>query len=113
MLLGSKLGKEVDERINSKGENRENRYLTVKQTNYIYRKVESENLINESTVRQEIDQDTELDKWMTQMATKLIMNNAGKIESTLSQMEQWSVLSKVINYIQYDKHPKNLSQYVC
>ena len=22
-------------------------------------------------------------------------------------MEQWSILSNVINYIQYDKHPKN------
>ena len=22
-------------------------------------------------------------------------------------MEQWSILSNVINYVQYDKHPKN------
>ena len=35
------------------------------------------------------------------------MNNAGTIETTLSQMEQWSILSNVINYVQYDKHPKN------
>ena len=37
----------------------------------------------------------------------LIVNNAGRIEATLSQMEQWSILCNVINYIQYDKHPKN------
>ena len=24
-----------------------------------------------------------------------------------SQMEQWSVLSNIVNYIQYDRHPKN------
>ena len=23
-------------------------------------------------------------------------------------MEQWSVLSNIINYVQYDKHPKNI-----
>ena len=25
----------------------------------------------------------------------------------LSQMEQWSILSNIINYIQYDRHTKN------
>ena len=33
--------------------------------------------------------------------------DAGKVESTLSQMEQWSILSNVINYVQYSKNPKN------
>ena len=37
----------------------------------------------------------------------MIVNNAGKEETVLSQMEQWSILSNVINFIQYDKHPKN------
>ena len=40
---------------------------------------------------------------------ELIVNNAGKIETTLSQMEQWSILSNVINYVQYNKHPKNFN----
>ena len=30
-----------------------------------------------------------------------------KIENTSSQMEQWSILSNVINYVQYSKNPKN------
>ena len=30
-----------------------------------------------------------------------------KTEPILTQMEQWSILSNVLNYIQYDKHPKN------
>ena len=38
---------------------------------------------------------------------KLIVNNAGKIENTLFQMEQQSILSNVINYVQYSRNPKN------
>ena len=38
---------------------------------------------------------------------ELIVNNASKVENTTSQMEQWSILSDVINYVQYDKNPKN------
>ena len=30
-----------------------------------------------------------------------------KIETVLSQIKQWSILSNVVNYIQYDRHPKN------
>ena len=37
----------------------------------------------------------------------MIVNNAGKVDTVLSQMEQWLILSSVIDYIQYDKHPKN------
>ena len=64
-------------------------------------------------MRQEIDQDIELDKMDDTSGDKnlyreLIVNNTGKIETTLSQMEQWSILSKVINYVQYDRNHKNL-----
>ena len=38
---------------------------------------------------------------------ELIVNNAGKIENTLSQIEQWLILSNVINYVQYGKNSKN------
>ena len=77
----------------------------------MYRKVELGNLINKS-MRQEVDQDIELDT-MDDISgeenpyRELIVNNAGKIKITLSQMEQWSILSNVINYMQYDKNPKN------
>ena len=37
----------------------------------------------------------------------LIVNNAERIEPLLTQMEQWSILSNTLNYIQYDRHPKN------
>ena len=63
-------------------------------------------------MRQEIDQDIELDKMDDTSGDEypyreLIVNNAGKIESTVSQMEQWSICSNVINYVQYNKHLKN------
>ena len=38
---------------------------------------------------------------------ELIVNNACEIENTLSQMKQWSILSNIINYMQYSKNPKN------
>ena len=38
---------------------------------------------------------------------ELIVNNAEKIEPLLTQMEQWLILSNTLNYIIYDKHPKN------
>ena len=63
-------------------------------------------------MRQEVDQGIELDKMDStngdeNLYRELIVNNAGKIETILSQMEQLSILSNVINYIQYYKHPKN------
>ena len=59
-------------------------------------------------MKEEIDPDVELDKMDNNSGDEkayreLIVNNAGKIESTLSQMEQWSILSNVINYVQYSK----------
>ena len=101
MSLGSKLGGEVPGSKISKDENTDKGYLTAKQANYIYRKGESGDLINKNMMGQEIDQDVELDKMDDTSGDEnpyreLIVNNAGKIETTLSQMEQWSILSNVI-----------------
>ena len=38
---------------------------------------------------------------------EFIVNNAIKEETTLPQMEQWSILSNIINYVQYNKNPKD------
>ena len=38
---------------------------------------------------------------------ELIVNNTEKVETVLLQMDQWLVISNVINYIQYDQHPMN------
>ena len=34
---------------------------------------------------------------------KLIVNNAEKIEPLITQMEQWSILSNVLNYLQHSR----------
>ena len=36
----------------------------------------------------------------------MIVNNAEKLETLLAQMEQWSILSNTLNYIQYYRYPK-------
>ena len=61
-------------------------------------------------MKEEIDQD--IDKMDDNSGDEnpyreLIVNNAGKVENTFSQMEQWSILSNVINYVQYSKNPRN------
>ena len=38
---------------------------------------------------------------------ELVMNNTEKIEPLLAQMEQWSILSTMLNYIEHDKLPQN------
>ena len=86
--------------------------LTSKQTGYIYKKVELGSLIIKNTMKQKIDQNTELDRIDNNSGNEnpyreLIVNNAGKVESILCQMEQWSIHSKVINYVQYSKNNNN------
>ena len=112
MPLGQNLGGNNKGREIKKSDNVGKEYLTMKEADYIYRKVELGSLINKNTMKEEIDQDVELDKMDDTSGDKypykdLIVNNAVKIENTLSQMEQWSILRNVINYIQYSKNPEN------
>ena len=70
------------------------RFLSSKQTEYIYKKVELGNLINKNTMKQKIDPDVELDRMDDNSGDEtpyreLIVINAGKIQNTLSQMEQY------------------------
>ena len=39
---------------------------------------------------------------------EFLVNNAEKIEPLLTQMEQWSILSHTLNYMQYDRYPKTI-----
>ena len=55
-LGGNNKGREIN-----KGNNIGKEYLTMKQADYIYRKVELGSLINKNTMKEEIDQDVELD----------------------------------------------------
>ena len=82
------------------------------QARHINKNIESGNIINVNALKQEIEQDWELNSLHDTSRDinshrELIVNNAEKIETILSQMEQWLILSNVFNYTQYHRHPKN------
>ena len=86
--------------------------MTREQANFVYKKTESGEMINKETLQQELEHERQLNKiddasGDTNLYRELIVNNAEKIEPLLTQMEQWSILSNMFNYIQYDRHPKN------
>ena len=86
--------------------------LTLKQIKYVYKKVELGSLINKETMKIEIDSDVELDRVDDESGDEnpykeFIVNNAIKRHRATLQMEQWSILSNVINYVQYSKNPKD------
>ena len=55
-------------------------------------------------IKEELNADVELERMDNKSRDEktykeLIVNNAGKIDSALTQIEQWSILSNVINYM--------------
>ena len=88
-------------------------YLTREQANFVYKKTEPGEVINTETLQQELECKRQLNKiddtnGDTNLYKEMIGNNAEKIEPLLAQMEQWSVLSNMLNYKQYDSHSKNI-----
>ena len=90
---------------------KEDKCLTNDQARHVYKKVESGSIIHVDTnIKQEIDQDVDrIDDTSGEINPyhEIIVKNAERDNTILSQMEQWSILSNVVNYIQYDRHPKN------
>ena len=83
-------------------------YLTRDQTRYIYKKLETGEMINTDMIQQEIEQEKQLGRiddtsGETNPYKELIVNNAEKIEPLVTQMEQWSTLSNVLNYVQHSR----------
>ena len=35
---------------------------------------------------------------------ELIINNAERVDAMMTQMEQWSILSNILNYVQHNKY---------
>ena len=80
--------------------------------NFVYKNTESGKAINPKTLHQELEHEKQLNRiddtnGETNPYKELIVNNAEKMEPLLAQMEQWSILSNKLNYIQYDIHSKN------
>ena len=83
-------------------------YLTRDQARYIYKKVETGEMINVDTIQQEMEQEKQLNRKDDRNGEinpyrELIVNNIEKIEPPMTQMEQWSILSNVLNYVQHSR----------
>ena len=83
-------------------------YLTRDQNKYVYKKVEMGEMINTDTIQQEIEQGKQLNRMDDESGEinpyrELIVNNAEKLESPMTQIEQWSILSNALNYVQHSK----------
>ena len=83
-------------------------YLTRDQARHIYKKVGTGEIINVNMVKHEIEQEKQLnqmddDSGNVNPYRELVVNNAEKIEMQKSQMEQWSILSNLLSYVQHSK----------
>ena len=83
-------------------------YINREQAKHIYKKVETGQTINVDTMKLEIEQEKQLnqmgdDNGEVNPYRELIVNNAEKIEMQKTQMEQWSILSNSLNYVQHSK----------
>ena len=82
--------------------------LTRDQVRYVYKKVETGGMINTDTVQQEIEQEKQFsrmddDSGEVNPYRELVVNNAERVEMPITQMEQWSILSSLLNYVQHSK----------
>ena len=65
-------------------------------------------MINTDIIQQEIEQEKQLGRIddtsrETNPYKELIVNNVEKIEPLVTQMEQWSILRNVLNYVQHSR----------
>ena len=110
--LDSKIGGQINYDRPSVGQ-----FLTREQASHVHNKVGSGKTINIDTIQEEMEQEDKLNKIYhmsgeTNPYRGLIVNNTEKIEPLMTQMEQWSIFSNILNYIKHDRHPtinQNLS----
>ena len=102
--LDSKIGGQVSHDRPNVGQ-----FLTREQANYIYKKLETDEMINTDTIQKEVELEEQLNRMddtnrEINPYQELIVNNAERIDPLMTQMEQWSILRNVLNYVQHDKH---------
>ena len=85
--------------------------MTDDQARHIYKKVELESVVNVDTIKQEIEEDklgrNNIDDDVVNPYHEITTNKIDKKNIITLQMEQWSILNNLVNYIQYDRHTKN------
>ena len=102
--LDSKIGGQVGHVKPNVGQ-----FLTREQANYINKKVVTGEIINADTIQQEMEQEEQLNRiddtnGITNTYQELIINNAERVDPLMTQMEQWLILSNILNYVQHDKY---------
>ena len=83
-------------------------FLTREQTRFIYKKIETGEIINTDMIEQEIEQERQLDRMNdtsreTNLYQDLMVSNEEKIGPLMTHMEQRSILSNVLNYVQHSR----------
>ena len=81
--------------------NKEAMCLSEKQANYVHKKVEGGKVINTNTMKHEIEQ--EIDREDDNPYKRVILNKVYKEEDKTPQMENWSIFSDSIRYVQHDE----------
>ena len=66
-------------------------------------------MINVNTMQQETEQEKQLNRIddtndEINPYQEFIVNDAERLDPLMTQMEQWSILSNVLNYVQHDKY---------
>ena len=95
--------------------NMSNKSLIEDQMRHIYEKADLEGVANVDTIKQEIEQeklsggniDDEVNPYY-----ETITNKVEKENVSTSHMEHWSILSNVVNYVQYDRNSKKFHELV-
>ena len=90
---------------------RENMCSTADQARYIYKKEEQESIVNLEMIKEEIE-DERLDENNNNIKEvnpdcNIIIDEFDTDNIIASQMEQWSILSNTINYVQYERNPRD------
>ena len=78
------------------------------QARHIYKKLESGRNID--TIKEDLEQDIDrMDdtSGKINLYHEIIVCKAERDNTRISQMQQWSILSTIVNYVQYNRHPKN------
>ena len=86
--------------------------MTREQANYVYKKTEFSKVINTETLQQELEHERLLNRiddtnGETNPYKELIVNNIEKRTITGTNGTVLSILSNMLNYVQYDRHPRN------
>ena len=82
--------------------------LMENQASYVYKKLKQGSIINMETMKQEIEQRklAETDRKDDNPYKKVISNKVYWDENKMKQMENWSILSNNVRYVQHDEKSK-------